>query len=479
MKIQELLNEVNMSPTTLKNFIDSPFTENIKIGFEFEIIVPGLEDINDHNSGNDMTKNENFPNTDDWKEKAYNWLKGGTNHSSLSWIKKQLDNFEDQFNLWQKTEASDYMADSKTVNKIKREILKLRGKNTSKEIIDNDIINGNSEFYKNTYTKIEQLYVSSKLTFKDFLNYKGIDTYMDFCIFQALKYPYLIKYKHSLTLPNLTKNFKQYTDYHAVFSKGYHIAKREPHLWIFEPDGSVMDLNKKGAGIELVSPPMYLKQGLQALDKVYSWAKENNITTNNTTGMHVGISLPNHKKTEIDYLKLILFLGDRHILNTFNRNNNTFCNAITDKLDTKFKYLGDMDKLLEIIKNGVNKIAKNSYINNLVDTDDRCVTVNIKPNYIEFRSAGGNYLENKDLVMNTIARYIKAISIASDLESEKNEYIKKLYKFLQPNLIGNSDSTDIFVKYAAGLISKKQMKQILKNLSKMRKTKVGNVNEVT
>jgi hypothetical protein len=41
------LNEVNMSPGSLKDFLQSDIVKNIKVGFEAELLVPNLKDYSD------------------------------------------------------------------------------------------------------------------------------------------------------------------------------------------------------------------------------------------------------------------------------------------------------------------------------------------------------------------------------------------------------------------------------------------------
>ena len=82
---------------------------------------------------------------------------------------------------------------------------------------------------------------------------------------------------------------------------------------------------------------------------------------------------------------------------------------------------------------------------------------------MEFRSAGGNYLDKKKLIVSTILRYVRAMSIAADPAAERQEYLKKLYKLFNENRTGKkSDSLDIFAKFIAGDIDKERLKYELR-----------------
>jgi hypothetical protein len=90
---------------------------------------------------------------------------------------------------------------------------------------------------------------------------------------------------------------------------------------------------------------------------------------------------------------------------------------------------------------------------------DRYVTVNIKTNYIEVRSAGGNYLDDLDKIKLTLLRYVRAMGLAADPEAEKKEYAKKLYKFLSPLIKGDdTDTLNWFSLYSAGALTPEELK---------------------
>jgi hypothetical protein len=88
-------------------------------------------------------------------------------------------------------------------------------------------------------------------------------------------------------------------------------------------------------------------------------------------------------------------------------------------------------------------------------------SINMKDNYVEFRSAGGDYLSKESdqgmaFLENTLLRYVRALAIAGDPTAERQEYAKKLYKLISPE----GDTTlDLFSKFATGEISSEQLKK--------------------
>jgi hypothetical protein len=81
-------------------------------------------------------------------------------------------------------------------------------------------------------------------------------------------------------------------------------------------------------------------------------------------------------------------------------------------------------------------------------------SINVKDGHIEFRSPGGDWLdENFDKIENTLLRFTVAMSAALNPEMYREEYLKKLYKILNPE--GQKDEygdmIQEFAKYMASL----------------------------
>ena len=81
--------------------------------------------------------------------------------------------------------------------------------------------------------------------------------------------------------------------------------------------------------------------------------------------------------------------------------------------------------------------------------------------YIEFRSAGGDWLAEANAepgkLENTMMRYAYAMYLAGNPGLERKEYYKKLYKLITPE--GDDPVMQLFSQYAAGVIDKEQLKK--------------------
>jgi hypothetical protein len=94
--------------------------------------------------------------------------------------------------------------------------------------------------------------------------------------------------------------------------------------------------------------------------------------------------------------------------------------------------------------------------------------VYVKSNYVEFRHAGGDYLDQLDEIKNTMLRMAYVLSLAADDTAARPDYARKLYKLL--GVFSRPASTDavinLFTLYNAGIIPANVLKD---NIQSMRK----------
>jgi len=185
-------------------------------------------------------------------------------------------------------------------------------------------------------------------------------------------------------------------------------------LWAIENDESVDD------GIEVKSPPTKLPDFIpdQLID-MFDWIDEVGYT-DNQCGFHVHMSLKQTKG--IDPLKLLLFTEENYIYNLFqDRKNNIYVKSIKDKL----KKEGSLNK------NDLNKILNVKFLNSKIITQhyDGVNIIDIEHGHVEFRYMGGsNYQRKEKDIIDIISSYAYWLSLSSDPEFKKKEYIHKLYR---------------------------------------------------
>jgi hypothetical protein len=198
-----------------------------------------------------------------------------------------------------------------------------------------------------------------------------------------------------------------------VFDR-YHQRTKNLKNWYVEPDTTLSTITEDDEPMELVTPPMPVQIAAATLDKFYNVAAKRFYTSQETnTGLHINIST----KNEIDFLKLAVFLGDEYLLDSFDK-----------KTDFASSVMNDLRQTLTSTKNGFDENAMKSIVKYLINDRDASFTLSENKKYISFRHFGGDYLNNSEKVKNGFGRLITAITIASEPELYRQEYLKKLYK---------------------------------------------------
>jgi hypothetical protein len=243
-------------------------------------------------------------------------------------------------------------------------------------------------------------------------------------------------------------------------SSNYHSTTRKEGLWIVEPDSSLEPDDSEDFGLEIVSPPLPLEQALEKLQQVTDWANspEGNAYTNSSTGLHMGVSVP-FKGGDVDYLKLILFLGDEYVLQRFGREANTYAKSAMSKFRENLKGgRSDPMGVIKLMQHGLLELAEREVRKGV--GDGKYTSAHIQKGYIEFRSPGGDWLaeENADpaVLQNTMLRFARAMSLAANAGEERREYAKKLYKLVAPEGDGQ---LALFSQFAAGELTAEQLKK--------------------
>ena len=239
--------------------------------------------------------------------------------------------------------------------------------------------------------------------------------------------------------------------------------------YIVEPDGSLEPDDPNDQGLEFVSPPLPIDEILSDLNKVKRWAKEYGCYTNDSTGLHINISVPNYSRENLDFVKLALLMGDKYVLDSFGRASNTYAKSA---LDIVKRHVRDnpegAEALLDKMKGNLDQLATKAIHSGITS---KYTSINTKDGHIEFRSPGGDWLDqNFDQIENTLLRFTVAMSAALNPEMYRQEYLTKLYKLLSENNRGD-DTIRYFSDYVAGKIPKAALRSFVKQAQLERKLK--------
>ena len=446
--------EINMSPKNLERLIaDIP---DARVGIEFEMVVPGIgstDNDDDFESEPDMDADERVYDITD----AVGFFANGDRNSRGD-IRRLREELEEKFNEW---------LDEQVMERWDRD---------SREIVSDYIVNNDLESEKEEDEDFDE-FLDRKLEDDDFVNevrsewkdeeYGEFDE-RDFFRDQRWRYasdvyneyngtiewPYWTEAPESgggdFDIPTVALDFMNamgmksvaYSEKHHglyykwINNKWVHIGSKKPDdCFTVEPDGSINPDDNDDVGLEFITPDggLPLDEMITKMEEVRAWALANDCYTNNSTGLHINVSVPNLNRRTVDYVKLVLLLGDNYVLDMFNRQGNSYTHSALNMIQnqTKIYPAGVILTVLDKMKSGLEHVGST-----LIHTGvtNKYVSVHLKDTYVEFRSPGGDWLDEKywSQVKNTIFRFVVAVDAATKPDKYREEYLKKLYKLIAP-----------------------------------------------
>jgi hypothetical protein len=469
---EDELFELNMSPTNL-----SKMAKNIdaRVGMEFELIVPGVEnpDVDDDygDSEPDYEMDESFPTGPGWTRDVISFFRGGEMGSSTSLIQRKIDELNENFYAWLDDELENYISSDEGQERG----MEIAADNVSRDEYDTNeeyqtalvaYIDDNSDDIRE---QLEQEYRDDLDShWERYLEEENLTTMSEFASAYDLEWPYWTQPEYygggggAISMDAVADEFSDAIGRPVNASSSYHGARREAGHYVVEPDGSLQG-DQGETGLEFVSPVLTVPEMLADIDKVAKWASAAGAYTNSSTGLHMNVSVPDQQS--LDYVKLAMFLGDEYILKQFGREGNSYCKSALKKI--KYNAKTDPSRVEEMMRQfqgGLNQLASK-----LIHTGstEKFVSINNRGDWIEFRSPGGDWLgDDLGLVKNTLLRAVVALDVATKPQEFKQEYYKKLYKTLSQG--SSDDSIQYFARYAAGELPKQALKSFVRQIQQKR-----------
>lgn len=518
----EELDEVRMGASDLAAFVKTPVAQSMRAGFEAELCFEGLGGADEDDDSSPVHDYSDDPRARSINDIAAFYYDG--DHNNRTGIDNLTLNMSEDYYEWRAEELmkmwtevgleevtkyieenefdtddaiEEYLIDTLELNSQQLRAALEAGKKAQKITSSKELslfANENEAYaqyaeardaaYKQLEEKVQEamaemttVYDSARenwmeeqeeeFTERDWLEDTGIDTMRDVMDHYEINWPHWT-YPESTSGNSynpaganaLERSLKDALGVNVTASSGYHSTTRREGLWIIEPDGS---LEAAGGDMpaEIISPPMPLSECLTKMREFFAWAKSEGAYSNESTGFHVGVSLPN-VGGRVDYIKLALFLGDRYILDAFGRASNTYTASALEKIQANVRRAKTLDnrviQILQMMRYGISKLALSAITtdsgSSITDGHGKYTSINLKGNYIEFRSMGGpTYIDNIDEVISTVQRYAIAMAIAADPNAYKEEYLKKLYKLLNYDKLKDEygDMIQEFARYMVAL----------------------------
>ena len=472
---QENLFEISMSPTSLKKL--SAQTDAMA-GMEFEMIVPGVKG-EDQDQEPDYDYDERARSIDDICNFFYDGDFNG--RRQIDDLRRRLTNSYEQWADDQIQEDWDNQGMDLLYQYVKNNvddetIIEALGLESDEE--GNPPTIGRAEWAQYAELCMEEqndVYDEALQEFRDDW-YNDDDHESDWLDSEGLEYMSNVEQEYGglVTWPHwndpnagetdveqVADNFSAAIGRKVNWSRNYHGGKREPNAYVVEPDGSLDPNDDDDAGLEFVSPPLPIEELLSDLNTVKAWADKTGCYTNDSTGLHINVSVPGWSGdyNKLDYVKLALLLGDEYVLDVFGRAGNTYAKSAMSKIRSIIKQNpAKAEELLTKMKSGMDQLASKAIHSGVTE---KYTSINTKTGYIEFRSPGGDWLDaNFDKIENTLRRFTVALSAAVDPEAYRQEYLKKLYKLL--DVSSEKDPLSYFAKYSAGELPKAALKSFVR-----------------
>jgi len=239
-------------------------------------------------------------------------------------------------------------------------------------------------------------------------------------------------------------------------------------------------LSSNLGGVEVVTPIMKLPELIDTIEKVFKWM-DKYAYTDDTCGFHIHMSINNGK--ELDPLKLVLFAEEGLIYKVFpDRIDNDYATSIK-KGHFRFMKPFTIDDIKMMAKK--NKIDKEFNTEKYLGIH----LSDLKSNHVEFRYMGGkNYQRKFNDIKMLIANYTHWLSIATDPDYKRKEYIIKMNKLVNYynysylyNVVDyyRRKTQDDYIDYIKEPKLKKIAIKIASNIIKPYKSKLDSIPKVT
>ena len=475
--------EINMSPRSLRAQASQI---GAMAGMEFEMFVPEIDTDDNGDSERDYDRDDRA----DSIQAVLSFFADGE-YNSINAISRLETSMNEDFSEWvSEKENDDWESDGQRGFReytIRNEIdMDEINDQADKEITaaNPDLPSGTQDFFQLRNARVDEIiddavdnswdaqdrnYESAREDFQDnnsgtydegdWLSDVGITLMSDIENRYSIEWPHYINNNDS-NLDEVGEEFSTMIGRPVNTSSTYHGGTRTSNGYVIEPDGSLESKDPDYVGLEFISPPMPIDQMISDLNKVKAWADDKGVYTNESTGLHINVSIPKYNAENVDYVKLALMLGDEYVLKLFGRAGNSYAtSALAIVKERVIQNPEAAAELLQKMRNNLESIATKAIHNG---TTRKFTSINNKRGYIEFRSPGGDWLnENFDKIENTLLRFVVALDSAMDPQKNREEYLTKLYKLLEPTGYEYGAMVKDFSDYVAGVGGAPQ--QVVKN----------------
>jgi len=231
----------------------------------------------------------------------------------------------------------------------------------------------------------------------------------------------------------------------------YHISN-DPTKWRIETDSSIQpDDPDEQVGAEIISPVYDTpNEMLSEMDSLFKYFRSNNVTTNDSTGLHVTMSYP-QATVSPNKLKMAVLLGDPYLLKMFDRLENTYTQSQYKRLKDAASFIDNPNNLREVERLLMPAVSSARYS-----------SINFKSNgHVEFRIAGNeDYEKRMPEIRKTVARYAIVMLAGFDSTFLEKDYYTALGRLVRSTF--KSGSGDVLQNNFINVYNKLQRSVVYK-----------------
>ena len=181
-----------------------------------------------------------------------------------------------------------------------------------------------------------------------------------------------------------------------------------------------VETNRNNSDVEIVTPVWTLKNGLKAIDKLFTLMELMNAHTNASCGLHINLGFSRKSETKkIDEAKLVLLVDEQKWLKAFKRTRNEYVEPM--KKGLRLRKSDTQNRVFTKLKNKI--ILKDKY------DSINMSKLNIKKGtgWIEFRIVGGkNYHKRFREVKTVILHFAESLQASTNTVDKKNKLTRNI-----------------------------------------------------
>ena len=181
-----------------------------------------------------------------------------------------------------------------------------------------------------------------------------------------------------------------------------------------------VETNRNNSNVEIVTPVWTLKNGLKAIDKLFTLMELMNAHTNASCGLHINLGFSRKSETKkIDEAKLVLLVDEHKWLKVFKRTCNEYVEPM--KKGLRLRKNDSQDRVFTKLKNKIENKYKYDSIN--------MSKLNIEngTGWIEFRIVGGkNYHKRLREIKTVILHFAESLQASTNTVDKKNKLTRNI-----------------------------------------------------